>query len=230
MFHVKHAAPDPPAAAGALFGPRLEMARRYADLLAFAGVERGLVGPREVDRLWERHILNSAVVAELLPIGAGVVDIGSGAGLPGIPIALARPDLRMVLVEPLLRRAEFLREVVADLGLEIAVCRGRAEEKPVIDSVGGADAVVSRAVASLDKLARWSAPLLRAGGEMVALKGDRADAEVSEARGAVEAVGMTDLRVVRCGSDHVDPPTTVVVARRSARPRRGASRRERRTR
>lgn len=219
MFHVKQAAPDAPPAATAVFGPHVTTARRYADLLAGAGVERGLLGPREVDRLWDRHILNSAVVAELIPAGATVVDIGSGAGLPGIPIAVARPDLTVVLVEPLLRRSDFLREAIATLGLAVDVVRGRAEDKTVIERCGGADAVTSRAVASLDKLARWSAPLLRDGGQMLALKGDRADAEVSESGAAVQAVGMTDLRVVRCGAEYLEPPTTVVVARRSGQPR-----------
>ena len=115
-------------AAAAVFGDRLDLARRYAELLAGPAVERGLIGPREVDRIWDRHILNSAAVAELIEPGARVVDIGSGAGLPGLPIAIARPDLRVALVEPMLRRIEFLTEAVAELGLAVEVVRGRAED------------------------------------------------------------------------------------------------------
>ena len=125
------ASPEPgvaPDAAATIFGPRIDLARRYAELLAGPGVERGLLGPREVDRIWDRHLLNSAAVAELLEPGERVIDIGSGAGLPGIPLAIARPDLDVVLLEPLLRRSEFLSEVVEQLGLAVEVVRGRAEE------------------------------------------------------------------------------------------------------
>ena len=141
-------------------------------------MERGLLGPREVDRIWDRHLLNCAAVAELLEPGERVVDIGSGAGLPGIPLAIARPDLDVVLLEPLLRRSEFLSEVVDQLGLAVEVVRGRAEEPGVRERFGEGDAAVSRAVASLDKLAKWSMPLLRPGGRMLALKGERARDEV----------------------------------------------------
>jgi len=121
MFHVKHVEVSAaPRAAEAIFGSAVERARRYAEILAGAGVERGLLGPREADRLWDRHILNSAAVAELLGVGDQIADIGSGAGLPGIPLALARPDLRLTLIEPLLRRSEFLREVVDEVGYDSA--------------------------------------------------------------------------------------------------------------
>jgi 16S rRNA (guanine527-N7)-methyltransferase len=217
MFHVKHvevsAAPE---AAAALFGPRLEHAQRYAQILAGAGVERGLLGPREVDRLWDRHILNSAAVAEVLDLNERIADIGSGAGLPGIPLALARPDLRLTLIEPLLRRSDFLREVVDDLGLEITVVRGRAEDRSVRQQVGEMDAVVSRAVASLDKLTKWSVPLLRPDGRMVAIKGERAEEEIREHRRVMASLGAVDVRVMRCGADYLDPPAAVVVARREA--------------
>lgn len=133
-------------AASAIFGPRLGLARRYAEALAGPGVERGLVGPREVGRLWDRHLLNCAVIGELLERGDRVVDIGSGAGLPGVPLAIARPDLQVVLLEPLLRRTEFLREMVTDLGVAVEIVRGRAEESWVQDQLGGSDAAVSRAV------------------------------------------------------------------------------------
>jgi 16S rRNA (guanine527-N7)-methyltransferase len=217
MFHVKHgeASAAPPVAAD-LFGPRLDRAQRYAQILSGAGVERGLLGPREVDRLWDRHILNSTAIAELFDPGERIADIGSGAGLPGIPLALARPDLRLTLIEPLLRRSEFLREVVDDLGLEIAIVRGRAEDPSVRQQVGEMDAVVSRAVASLDKLTKWSVPLLRRDGRMVAIKGERAEEEIREHRRVMASLGAVDVRVMRCGADYLDPPATVVVARREA--------------
>ena len=215
MFHVKHAdIPAPPPEAVAVFGDGLERAQRYAQILAGAGVERGLIGPREADRLWDRHLLNSAALAELLASGDQIADIGSGAGLPGIPLALARPDLRVTLIEPLLRRADFLREVVDDLGVDLTVVRGRAEEQAVRRQVGEMDAVVSRAVASLDKLTRWSMPLLRPGGRMLAIKGERAIDEVEEHRRGMESLGAVDVRVVTCGGDYLNPPATVVIARR----------------
>ena len=212
MFHVKHAeVPAPPAAAEAIFGPAIAAAQRYAQILAGAGVERGLLGPREVDRVWDRHVLNSAVVAELLGPDERIADIGSGAGLPGIPLALARPDVHVMLIEPLLRRSDFLREVIDELGIACRVVRGRAEDRAVRDEVGKTDAVVSRAVASLDKLTKWSTPLLRSGGRMLAIKGERADDEVLEHRRAMARLGMTDVKVMRCGGQFVDPPVTVVV-------------------
>lgn len=212
---MKHA--DPPAAAAEVFGDRLGLAVRYAELLSTAGVERGLIGPREVDRLWDRHILNSAAVAELIEPGARVVDIGSGAGLPGLPLAIARPDLRVALVEPMLRRTEFLAEAVAELGLPVEVVRGRAEETGVRDRVGGADVVVSRAVAALEKLAGWSFPLLRVGGRMLAMKGERAEAEVADGRRSMRALGAAEVEVVRCGESYSSPPVTVVIAVRGER-------------
>lgn len=231
MFHVKHAsAPPAPAVAEALFGDRIETARCYAELLAGPGVEWGLVGPREVDRLWERHILNSAVVADLLEPASSVADIGSGAGLPGIPLAILRQDLRVSLVEPMLRRTEFLHMAVRELSIDVAVVRGRAEERTVVDQAGGADAVVSRAVASLDKLARWSFPLLRPGGRMIALKGARAEEELREAGTSLTALGASESKVMRCGAGVVEPPTTVVVATYSGRgpsSRRRTNRRQR---
>ncbi|HEU0191257.1 MAG TPA: 16S rRNA (guanine(527)-N(7))-methyltransferase RsmG [Mycobacterium sp.] len=236
MFHVKHVAEassagEPPAAAAEVFGERLPLACRYAEKLAGAAVERGLLGPREVPRIWDRHLINSAVVGELLGHGDKIADVGSGAGLPGLALAIARPDLRVVLIEPLLRRSEFLRETVADLGLTAEVVRGRAEEAAVRSAVSDMDAVVSRAVASLDKLTRWSLPLLRPGGCMLAIKGERAPAEVGEHRRVMIALGADDVRVVRCGVNYLSPPATVVVALRGTpsrtphRPRTGSARR-----
>lgn len=187
-------------AASAIFGPRLGLARRYAEALAGPGVERGLVGPREVGRLWDRHLLNCAVIGELLERGDRVVDIGSGAGLPGVPLAIARPDLQVVLLEPLLRRTEFLREMVTDLGVAVEIVRGRAEESWVQDQLGGSDAAVSRAVAALDKLTKWSMPLIRPNGRMLAIKGERAHDEVREHRRVMIASGAVDVRVVTCGA------------------------------
>lgn len=218
MFHVKHVeVPSAPSSAAALFGARCGSAQRYAQILCGAGVERGLLGPREVQRIWERHLLNSVVVAELLGQGERVADIGSGGGLPGIPLAVARPDLRVTLIEPLLRRAEFLHEVIDALGIDVTVVRGRAEERAVREQVGDMDAVVSRAVASLDKVAGWSMPLLRAGGRMLAIKGERADDEIREHRRVMATRGARGAKVVRCGADYLDPPVTVVVARRQTR-------------
>lgn len=214
MFHVKQ---EPPPAAAELFGEGLDCACRYEELLASAGVTRGLIGPREADRLWDRHILNCAAVVELIGQGARVIDIGSGAGLPGIPVAIARPDLHVTLVEPMLRRSEFLDEVVRELGIAVEVVRGRAEDPAVRKGLAGADVVLSRAVAGLDKLTRWSLPLLRPGGRMLALKGDRADEELAEHKATMSKMGATDIRVVRCGTDYLSPPTTVVEAARSER-------------
>lgn len=222
---MKH--PDPPPAAVRQFGDRLSLARQYAELLANQGVDWGLIGPREVDRLWERHILNSAAVVELIDQDAVVVDIGSGAGLPGIPVAIARPDLRVTLLEPMLRRTEFLTLVVEQLHIPVAVVRGRAEEMTVRQNLGSADVVLSRAVASLEKLTTWSLPLLRLGGRMLALKGDRAEGEVAASASRMRTLGATDIRVVKCGSS---PESTTVVVAVRGEPARAQRRVERRPR
>jgi len=203
-----------------VFGERLPLAERYAEHLATTGVEWGLVGPREASRVWERHILNCAVVADLIPPAARVLDIGSGAGLPGIPLALARPDLRVVLVEPLARRVEWLRTVLADLELPVEVERGRAEDTPIRRRWEGADVVTSRAVAPLHRLAAWCLPLVRPGGMMLAVKGVSAPAEVERDARAVAASGGGIPRIETCGVGIVDPPSTVVVVERLRR-RRG---------
>ncbi len=211
-------APGPPPAAARVFGDRLGLAVRYAELLAGDGVERGLIGPREVDRLWERHILNSAALGELIDEGVRVLDIGSGAGLPGLPLAIARRDLAVTLIEPMLRRSDFLIEAVEALGLPVGVHRGRAEEPSTRKDYDGADVVTSRAVADVVKLTRWSLPLLRVGGRMLALKGERATDEVAEHRAAMAKLGARDIEVVRCGASYLSPPTTVVCATRDDSP------------
>jgi 16S rRNA (guanine527-N7)-methyltransferase len=225
------ASPAPPDSATAVFGAALPAARRYADLLATHGVERGLIGPREVGRLWDRHLLNSAVVGELIPNQARVIDLGSGAGLPGIPLALVRPDLDVSLVEPMARRVAWLDEVVAALGLPVRVIRGRAEEPAVKDRVGGADVITARAVAPLARLSEWSLPLLRPGGLLIAIKGVSARTEVERDSVAVGVAGGAIPRIETCGADVLATPTTVVVVERKVRTDKPARRdRGRRTR
>ncbi|MBM9468963.1 16S rRNA (guanine(527)-N(7))-methyltransferase RsmG [Nakamurella leprariae] len=210
-----------PEVAATVFGDRLPVAERYVAVLAGDGIVRGLIGPRERSRLWSRHVVNSALPASLLPADGRVVDVGSGAGLPGIPMAIARPDCAVVLVEPLIRRVDFLREVVAELGLDnCRVVRGRADE--VVDQAGDADVVTSRAVAPLGRLALWCAPLVRVGGEMIALKGSSAEREIIEHADALAAVGLGDVRVETVGVDLVTDPTVVVRAVRRAGPARPA--------
>jgi 16S rRNA (guanine527-N7)-methyltransferase len=197
-----------PESVVSVFGDRAAAVERYAELLAGPGVLRGLLGPREVPRLWERHILNCAVVEELLPDGVELCDVGSGAGLPGIVLALARPDLHVTLLEPLLRRTLFLDEVVDLLGLDnVEVLRGRAEE---FAGKRRFDVVTSRAVAPLERLAGWSLPLLRSGGEMVALKGGSAETELAETAEVLRKLGATEFGVEVVGVGIVDPPTTVI--------------------
>ena len=198
-------------AAGRVFGPRLELAVSYARLLATDGVMRGLIGPREAPRIWERHLVNCAVISEMIPIGASVVDVGSGAGLPGIVLAVARPDLSITLVEPLARRTAFLSEAVTALGLEstVTVVRGRAED--VVDGPpAGADVVTARAVAPLDRLTGWCLPLARTGGRLLALKGSSAAEEVDEHRAVIASLGGAAPVIRLCGAGLIDPPTTVV--------------------
>ncbi|NYI05410.1 16S rRNA (guanine(527)-N(7))-methyltransferase RsmG [Allostreptomyces psammosilenae] len=219
------AVPAAPEAAAKVFGTSLRSAENYAAMLADAGVRRGLIGPREVERLWERHLLNCAVAAEVLPEGASLCDVGSGAGLPGIPLALVRPDLRIILLEPLLRRTTFLQEAVDELGLSnVTVCRGRAEE--MIGRIE-VDRVTARAVAPLARLAGWGLPLLRRGGEMVALKGGTAEEELASAREELLALGAVEWSVEQVGEGLVDPVTTVVRVRVGDEPggRRAAARR-----
>ncbi|MGW5210417.1 16S rRNA (guanine(527)-N(7))-methyltransferase RsmG [Streptomyces sp. NPDC004051] len=201
--------PPAPEQAREVFGERFADAVRYAELLAEAGVQRGLIGPREVPRLWERHLLNCAVLSEVVPEGVTVCDVGSGAGLPGIPLALVREDLKITLLEPLLRRTTFLTEVVELLGLDhVTVVRGRAEE--VMGTMSPVHVVTARAVAPLDRLATWGIPLLRPYGEMLALKGDAAEEELKNATSALSKLGAVATSVVHVGEGVVDPMSTVV--------------------
>ncbi len=207
---VAGGAPDPPPVAAQLFGARLDLACRYADLVAGAGVERGLVGPREVPRLWERHLLNCAVLTELIEADALVADVGSGAGLPGIVLALARPDLRVQLIEPLLRRSTFLTEVVNELGLtQTQVVRERAE---LMDG-GVFDVVTARAVAPLGKLLGWTLPLLRPGGTVLALKGSSAATELEGAQPELRRWPGAQADLVTVGAGILEVPATVVRVR-----------------
>jgi 16S rRNA (guanine527-N7)-methyltransferase len=201
VFHVEH----------------LPLLERYAALLADAGTVRGLIGPREVPRLWDRHLLNCGVLAGVLPDGATVADVGSGAGLPGLVLAIARPDLQLTLIEPLMRRTTFLTEVVADLGLpNVEVVRGRAE---TLHGARTFDVVTSRAVASLAVLLDWSMPLVAPNGELVAMKGSSAVDEVAAARASLDRWGCAAPRIEVLGSEVLPTPTTMVRISWSDRPR-----------
>jgi len=190
----------------------LDAVVEYAGLLARDGVASGLIGPREVPRLWERHLLNCAVVVPAVPPGALVLDIGSGAGLPGLVWALARPDLRVVLVEPLLRRTQFLTAALQHLGLTaVSVERVRAED---LRGRYTADVVTARAVAPLSRLLGWTLPLLRPGGRLLAFKGRSAAEEITAASDTLCTAGTSAL-LSTYGEGVLDPPTTVVEVSRS---------------
>lgn len=187
---------------------RLHLAERYAHLLATEGVVRGLIGPREAPRLWDRHLLNSAVLGEAVPEASSVCDIGSGAGLPGIVLAIARPDVRVTLVEPLLRRTTFLEEVVEELSLaNVEVVRGRAD---ALHGSSTFDVVTSRAVAPLERLLRWSMPLVAPHGAMIAMKGEAVGDEIEAAAGVLAELGAGTPEVSVLGDRVVSPPVRVV--------------------
>ena len=209
-------ATDTPASLPPALEPHRAALTTYADLLATVGVERGLIGPREAPRLWERHLLNSAGIAELLEPGWSIVDLGSGAGLPGLVVAIARPDLAVTLVEPLLRRATFLEEARTALALDhVVVRRARAEE---LAGELVADAVVARAVAPLDRLAGWALPLLRPDGVLLAVKGASAVEEVARTAAAVDRAGGAPAEVRTVGDQSAGTAATVVVVRRTGSP------------
>ena len=194
---------------GAFSADRWPLIERYAHLLVTEGVTRGLIGPREVPRLWTRHLANCAALADAVPAGPrSVADIGSGAGLPGLVLAIRRPELRVTLVEPLLRRTRFLEEVVSDLGLDtVEVVRCRAEE---LHGTRTFDVVTGRAVAPLPRLLGSSMPLVAPHGELLAMKGARAAEEVREAAEVVREWGCSPPTVHSVGKELIDPPTTVV--------------------
>lgn len=197
-----------PKGAAEVFGDRLPLAERYAEHLASTGVEWGLIGPREVDRLWTRHILNCAVVEELLHEGDTVGDVGSGAGLPGLALALARPDVQFTLIEAMERRVDWLTMVVDDLGIDnVRIVRARAEELVDIEMF---TAVTARAVKALPQLIEWCAPLLSPEGRLLAIKGDRAQQEIYKAKKAVKAHKMHSPTIKLAGEGILEQPTRVV--------------------
>jgi 16S rRNA (guanine527-N7)-methyltransferase len=196
-----------PESAKAIFGPQIEKARAFAQKLAKDSDDLGLLGPRELDKLWSRHILNSAVVAETVKPGDHVADVGSGAGLPGIPMAIAMPEAHFVLIEPMERRSTWMLEVIQELALtNVEVRRARAEE--VLDL--NFDIVTARAVAALDKLLRLTVPLLKPGGSLIALKGSKAAEEIEAARKLQKKLGIASFEIQICGEKFLDEPTSVV--------------------
>ncbi len=206
---MKHFEAEPDTAEG-IFGSQIGLARQYAHKLAQDSDELGLLGPRELDKIWSRHILNSAVVAELVKPGELVADVGSGAGLPGIPMAIAAPETDFVLIEPMDRRASWLQEVVDELDLQnVEVVRARAEEV----EGGQFEVVTARAVAALDKLLRLCVPLLKPGGRVIALKGSKAPEEILEAQKLKKKLKIESFEIVVCGEKFLAEPTSVVETR-----------------
>ena len=200
--------PPAPASAEQVFGDRLALAERFAAILTDTGVSHGLIGPREVSRLWERHVLNCAVIHPAIAAGQMVIDVGSGAGLPGLALAIARPDLDVHLVEPMLRRTNWLSRAVDELELtNITVHRGRAEQ---FWGVLRAPVVTARAVARLSELAGWCLPLLLPGGSMLALKGSHAAEELQADRALLHRLGAVEEGIETFGHGIVDPETTVL--------------------
>ena len=196
-----------PESAKAIFGPQIDKARAFAQKLANDSDDLGLLGPRELDKLWSRHILNSAVVSETVHPGDHVADVGSGAGLPGIPMAIAMPEAHFVLIEPMERRSNWMIEVIEELGLTNAeVIKARAEEVTDLKF----DIVTARAVAALDKLLRLCVPLLKPGGSLVALKGSKASEEIEAAKKLQKKLGIASFEIQICGEKFLAEPTSVV--------------------
>jgi 16S rRNA (guanine527-N7)-methyltransferase len=210
MSDVSRETPSTPEAARRAFpSERLEMAERYAAILASDGVVRGLIGPREAPRLWERHLLNCVLVGEAVPVGSSVCDIGSGAGLPGVVLAIARPDVEVELVEPLLRRSTFLEDTVGRLGLpNVTVTRARAE---ALHGQRRFDVVTARAVAPLARLLEWSMPLVAPDGVLVAMKGASVVDEIEAARPTLRRLGCGTPEILEFGGE--DPPSTTRLVR-----------------
>jgi 16S rRNA (guanine527-N7)-methyltransferase len=195
-----------PVEAAAIFGAQIDSARGYFQALVRDSDLLGLLGPREMPKLWSRHILNSAVVAELITPGDSVADVGSGAGLPGIPMALAQPEAHFTLIEPMERRSDWLKQMVAELELSnVSVNRARAEE------VGDVfDVVTARAVSALPKLLKICVPLTRHGGEIIALKGSKAGEEIEESKKLQKKLGIESFQILHCGQEFLAEPTLVV--------------------
>ncbi len=200
-----------PKEAQEVFGSHIAQARQYFDLLVRDGDLLGLIGPRELPKLWSRHILNSAVVAELVEHGQTVADVGSGAGFPGIPMAIMKPHTKFVLIEPMERRANWLSEVVVPtLGLEnVKVLRGRAEEAPLRNY----DVTTARAVSALPKLLRMLAPLTVAGGQVLAMKGSKAQEEIEDSKSLAKKLKLDSFEIITVGENLLIDPTTVVRVR-----------------
>ena len=198
-----------PNAAADIFGPRLELARAYTDRLAKDSETFGLLGPRELPRIWGRHVINSALLSELVPAGSKVADIGSGAGLPGLPMAIAKPDAHFTLIEPMERRSNWLQQVISDLGINnVDVIRSRAEEVQRTDF----DIATARAVAALDKLLRLLTPLIRGseGKTVLAMKGSRAPEEIVDAKSRLDLLGFDEPEIITLGQGRAPETATVV--------------------
>ena len=220
---------DPPPTAAAVFEDRLPLAEEYARILAGVGLERGMIGPREVPRLWDRHLLNCAVLTDLIPRSARVVDVGSGAGLPGLVLAIRRPDLQVECVDSIRRRTDFLTETATALGLDsqVRVVSGRIEDAAVVEQVGDAEWVTARAVAPIGRLVAWSLPALRDGGCLLAIKGATATTELAEAKPILTRLGADSGTIVSAGTGVLPHPTTVVVIRRVPKLDRSAAKKGR---
>jgi 16S rRNA (guanine527-N7)-methyltransferase len=211
--------PTPEVARGAFSSDRLPLAERYVELLATAGVERGLIGPREAPKLWDRHVFNCLAVASLVPTGATVADLGSGAGLPGLVLAIGRPDLTVTLVEPLQRRTTVLEEAVDELGLgSVRVVRGRAED---LHGRERFDVVTARALAPLARLVGWAMPLVAGSGVLLAMKGSSAAQEVADASGALREHRCAPPEIVQASVPDGSSTATVVRVARVERARLG---------
>jgi 16S rRNA (guanine527-N7)-methyltransferase len=203
--------PATPSSARLVFGEHLGTAEQFAALLCTTGIAHGLIGPRESSRIWERHLLNCAVVAELIPVSSSqsrLIDVGSGAGLPGLAIAIARPDLEVHLVEPLARRTAWLEETVRELGLANAMVHtARAEN---LWGTLRAPWVTARAVTKIVQLAQWTLPLIESPGAVLALKGSSAEAELAQAEPALRRLGASGTAILTAGATRLAEPTTVM--------------------
>lgn len=203
MFHVEHE----PDSAAKIFGTGIAKARSYTAALVADGETLGLLGPREYSKIWTRHVLNSAVVAELVPAGAKVADVGSGAGLPGIPMAIAQPEAHFTLIEPMERRSEWLKSQVESLGLSnVSVLRARADEVGEVF-----DIVTARALKPMPQLLEWCVPMTKLGGKVIALKGAKAADEVADAKKLVKKLGIESFDIMFTGEQFLEEPTRVVV-------------------